>query len=761
MYQLRLLILLTMIIGANCCKGQDKDSTHDKWYDKSQHQLLTYTVSSFADTSLSSIKAALISLTVKLNNDLKSIQTSMKQKLGNIKGQKMDSVLKSLLPVSNPNKIKDNPFLKFNGGAISYNMNYRSNIDTPFAEKNILQHNAYGNINFSVMNIPLVMNFLIRRSNSTIFRDINDLQLEFNPIQLANNLQVRLKEKVLGSLAGLKDNLSYLNYKNNLDEFKSVGDWFSTPKILQKLTEYSEILNVPGITIDSKLTDSANGARAVELKRAAQLFIEEYAKRKEEFKKVKGIADSLENLYTKVYAKIQTIKNLTASNSMEVWLQQLKSLGIENIPEIKKYQRLLNVQKFGLGRNQLNYSELTSKNMSLTGVNFEYNSWYYAAFAGGKIDYRFRDFIINTNNRKPQFMIMARLGIGKINSNHLIFSFYRGQKQLFAVTNNTSSPSAINISGFAAEAKYFITPNISINAEVAESLSPDFRNTPATVTKLNLTDRSNKAVALKVHAYLPATHTRFVATYKYTGANFQSFRSFQTNSSLKTWYIKADQQLFKRKLKLAFSLRTNEFSNPYIIQNYKSNTLFKSIQATYRAKQFPIITVGFQPTSQITAIDNQLVENQFYSFNMGVTHTYKIGVKKASSVLVYNQFYNNENDTGFLYYNATNLFLNQTFYFDLYNMNVTVSHSKSTSFELNVLDAGLQFKIANATSVGFGVKINDFDKTVSKTGAYGSLQFFIKKLGMINMVYDNGFIPGNNHRFVKNELFNLNFTKFF
>ena len=59
----------------------------------------------------------------------------------------------------------------------------------------------------------------------------------------------------------------------------------------------------------------------------------------------------------------------------------------------------MNVRKFGIGRNQVNYSELTSKNISLTGLNFEYNSWYYAALSAGNVDYRFRDFVVNRFNR--------------------------------------------------------------------------------------------------------------------------------------------------------------------------------------------------------------------------------------------------------------------------------------------------------------------------------------------------------------------------
>jgi hypothetical protein len=750
------LVVLFIIVSANCCKAQSRDSINNIFLEKK----IKDTVSFFADTILKMVKQELINGKKHLYGNLKN---SIKQ---NLKPQQ-GTFLKSLLPINSLNTIfKEKPFFKFNGGFISYNMNYRSNIDTPFAEKNILQHNTYGNLNFSVANLPFRVNYLLRRSNSAIFRNINDVQLEFDAMQFGNTIKTKLKEKVFAIAAGLKDTLLELNYKISLEKFKSFGDWFNNPEILQKLTESNEILNVPGITHDSKLTDSVNGIRSAELKRTASLFIEEYYKRRDELEKLKDRADSLEQLYNKMSAQIQACKNLTdqrltGSNSLQTIMQDLKTLGIKKITLPKQYQWLLNIQKFGLGRNQLNYSELTSKNMSLTGINLEYSSWYYAAFAAGKVDYRFRDFVLNQNAREPQYMYLARFGIGKPENSHLIFSVYKGQKQLFAVTNNSAAQSVISITGFAAEAKYKINHNTYLMAEVAESLSPDFRNTPATTTKFNLRDNSNKAVAVKFYSYIPATFTYIDGYYKYTGANFQSFSSFQTNSSLKAWHIKADQRFFKKTLKLTVAMHSNEFSNPYIIQNYKSNTVFKSIQATYRARKMPVITVGYQPTSQITNIDSQFVENQFYSFNIGLTHSYKIGERRASSVFVYNRFYNTESDTSFLYYNAKNIFFNQTILFSLYTMNLSVSHSKSSSFQLNILDAGLQFKLSKIASIGLGVKVNDFDKTVSETGIYGSIQLNIKKAGVLNMIYDNGFIPGSNHRFVKNKIMNLNFTRSF
>jgi hypothetical protein len=678
-----------------------------------------------------------------------------------------DSLAKSFNSIFNFKSIAPNRSgIKINRGFISYNTNYRSNIDTPFIEKNILQHNVYGNMNVSVANIPLKVNYLVRRSNSTFFRDINDIQVEFDAMQYAAGIRANLKEQLLSMVPLLNDSLLELDYKVNLDKFKNIGNWLNQAGLAQKLVECREILNVPGITIDGKLSDSANLQRSITLKKEATIFIETYEKTKAEWGKVKKKVDSLEHKYINMRNKVQEYRSLVNQQlngnvPVDKLLEKIKDFGINSFTIPKKYQWLLNVRKLGVGRNQLNYSELTSKNMSLTGVNFEYNSWYYFAVAAGTVDYRFRDFVINRNNRSAQYMYMMRLGLGRVESTHLIVSLYKGQKQLFAVTNNTASSSSITLSGIAVEGRYSLNRNTYVSAEIASSLSPDFRNTPATQTKFTLDDHSDKAIAAKFYSYLPKTGSRFEAMYKYTGANFQSFSSFQTNSSLKSWYIKSDQLLFKRKLKIAAAIRSNEFSNPYIVQQYKSNTVFKSIQLTFRARKLPVVTAGFVPTSQITSVGSQFVENQFYSFNGGITHNYRIGERKANSVFIYNRFFNNEIDTSYLYYNATNIFFNQSIEFSLYTMNFSVSRSTSTSFELNVLDGGIRFQLLKSLNIGCGVKVSDFDRKISATGGYGSLQLNIKKLGVINMNYDNGFVPGNNHRFVRNEIMNLNYTRVF
>lgn len=710
------------------------------------------------DSLISKIKPAPDTFIKSVLSQVQAPQIKSGNSIKHNKNIKIDSLGKSMLPsFSFKTMVSSKPLIKLNEGYVSYNINYRSNTDTPFIEKNIRQHNAYGYVKLSVAGLPFNVNYLIQRSNSAYLRDINDVQVQFDPIQFRNNLIGKMNTQVQPNYRIPGDSLFKERISNCLYRLTKIDEWLSSTVSQQKLLEYKELLAIPAISLTPGLPDSVNEKKTIQIRQQVEAFLKAYEDKKNERELMKKNVDSLQQQYSLLKAAfdkqngLDGLKNISASS--------LASAGGSLIPS--KYRWLLNITKFGVGRNQLNYSELTSKNISLRGINFEYNSWYYLAIASGSVDYRFRDFAVNNNNQVPQYMSMVRLGIGRVENSHIIFSFQKGRKQLFATNNHSTGTKTIDITGVSVEAKLRLNNYNYLIAEAAESLSPDLRKTPAVTSKFSLTDKSNKALSLRLYSFFPKTFSKIEAAYKFTGANFQSFSSFQTNSEMVSWWVKADQQFLKKKLKVSLALRKNEFTNPYIIQAYSNNTLFKSIQVTYRAKHFPIISAGFTPTSQITVIDSQFVENQFYSLNASLSHNYKIGTRKTTTAIIYNKFYNNYQDTSFLYYKAENIFFNQRIEFSSYTVNIAISHSSNSTFRLTVLDAGVLLNMNKSAMIGIGAKVNEFNNQVSKTGLYGNVVLKLKKLGTLNAYYSKGFIPGRYNQLISNEMLNVGFTKIF
>ncbi len=89
-------------------------------------------------------------------------------------------------------------------------------------------------------------------------------------------------------------------------------------------------------------------------------------------------------------------------------------------------------------------------------------------------------------------------------------------------------------------------------------------------------------------------------------------------SCLQAWHLKLGQYFFRRSLKISASVKSNEFTNPFIIQNYKSNTIFKSFDAIYHRKNYPTISIAYSPITQLTFLNNQYSESKFYSLTSGL-----------------------------------------------------------------------------------------------------------------------------------------------
>jgi hypothetical protein len=658
------------------------------------------------------------------------------------------------------------PAFRLNGGMVSYVGNYRSLIDTPYAEKGIVQHNITGRWDVTIAGIlPLQLNYWIRQSNSSFFRNIYDVQASFDQAAFQNNIRTSLRTRMLALAPSIKDSLLEKLYNLKQADLTGLANKLKTIFSDQQLIEANETLKVPKLTWNNSLPDSVNLKQEDSLKRKATDFLNEYANTKKQYDSLHAQVDSLKDKYQANLKKVKQYQQMINGDwsqlqSARAWKSKLQEYGMENREIPAKYRWLLGIRKFSLGRSPVNYSELTAKNVSVNGINVEYNSWYYLALSAGSVNYRFRDFVVGNKGRKPQYLAMVRAGIGRLEKDFCILSAFKGQKQLFA--SGAAVNSTLNITGFSAESRWAINRTTWLTAEVAKSITPDYRNNPSLGgNKFVLKDRNNQAIALRLNATIPLTKSRVEAFFKQTGANYQSFSSYTTNAAMESWYIKADQNMFKRQLRITGSLRKNEFSNPFLVQDYKSNTVFKSLNATVRVRRWPVVTVGYQPMSQYTKVDEVVIENRFQTFNATLFHLYPVRQLKMATTIMVNKFYNNQADTGFLYYNATNSYFTQTFYFKSFTANAGISYTKNSNYTLQVMEGGIQPNIPNFGTVGFGIRINNLNNTEIRAGGYVSANIRLFKQDLLFLTYEHGYLPGNKHGLVRNEMGTIQFVKTF
>lgn len=762
-YKPSYVIILVLLMATNSAKAQEVESVSPD-----TSRLLPNNT----DTASKALRKTADSVRADANTIIKGISLPSKYQ-----GNK----LKSLLPGKRSLQLSDTlsfsfhhpfkqllyakPLLKLGSGYVSYQFNYRSAIDTPYIEKDIAQHNLTGNLQLTVAgHLPLRVTWWSRQSNSRVFRDITDVQVAFDGAAFQQQLQASLRQRLLALAPSFYDSLTeklYTLQQLRLEAMRTTLTSFST----QSLIEAKETIKMPRITWSPHLPDSVNINREDSLKKAAAQLLDLYEKTKSEYDHLAKKVDSLKAVYQQNLTKVQRFRQMVngkweESMASRSWKEKLQEYGINNVEIPARYRWLLGLRQFSAGRSVTNYSELTVKNTSVNGINFEYNSWYYLAVSAGLVDYRYRDFVINGANKKAQYLYLVRAGIGRLEKNYFILSAFRGEKQLFP--SNSARLSSITVTGFSAETKMQVNRTTYITAEIAKSLAPDFRNNPSQGnTKFTLSDNTNQAYALRVYSYIPAVGTRLEGFYKHTGANYQSFSSFQTNAALESWTIKAEQGFFKRKLRVAASLRKNEFTNPFLPQDYTSNTIFKSLTATFKMRKWPVITIGYQPMSQLTALDSVVIENRFQVLNANAYHIYKIGNMRTASTVVLNKFYNNNSDTGFVYYNATNVFWAQQFFFKAFTTQVAASYTSNSGYQLVVMDGGLQLNLAKLGSLGFGTKINVLNDNIIKTGGYLNANWRVYRQDFITLSYEHGYLPGFNKKLIRNEMATVQLVKSF
>lgn len=429
----------------------------------------------------------------------------------------------------------------------------------------------------------------------------------------------------------------------------------------------------------------------------------------------------------------------------------MKRHNIEKDKLTRAERILLAINKISIGRAWIDYSELTVKNVSLTGVNIEVTpSPFYFAAAAGKLNYRFRDFIIKNNKDLPnQSLYLIRAGIGQKEKNNLIFTFYNGKKEVLNSTPSNAPSSVQRVLGYSAEARIAVDANNYLVAEFAKSSYGNNTTQSADQSALdkamNWKIRSNEAYSIKLFSRYPQTDTRITAFYRKMGEHFQSFNLYPTGSTQEAWMARVNQSFWKRKLVLDAAIRKNDFISPIAGPSFSSKTVFKSFQATLRIPKYPFVSVGYYPTSQLSLSNNNiLTENQYNTLNAIVSHSYRVKHIAMNTNAVYTKFYNSSADSGFVYFNASSWMINHSFFFSALTWQSSAGLTKQSNLHLFSVEELLSYQFANRLTVSGSVKWNRLNRTKDLFGGTATLSMYIRRLGSFQFHYDKTYLPGYN-----------------
>ncbi len=439
--------------------------------------------------------------------------------------------------------------------------------------------------------------------------------------------------------------------------------------------------------------------------------------------------------------------------------------------KLSKTQKiLLSINQIGIGRTWIDYSELTVKNISLSGVNIEMNpgNLYFAAAKGG-VNYRFRDFVLRGNeNTSSQSVSVIRAGIGRKDKNIVIATFYNGKKTMLNTVGTTNNPAATSpVMGVSLEAKYYIDVNTSFSAEFARSSYSNLPNEEPNNSGLlhkvfNLKRNENQAWSMKAATIYPETDTKLDAFYRKTGEAFQSFSLYSSNSKQDAWLVHVSQPLWKKRIVVDGSIKKNDFSSPIAAPDYSTSTVFKSLQVTVRIPKYPFATVGYYPSSQLLVGNNQvLYESQFNTLNVIVSHSYHLGSLDMNSNAVLTKFYNMSTDTGFIYYNASSVTFNHSIYLSPFILQATGSVADQSRMKLVTLEPGASYQYKQFLTLSASVKWSRLNSAETLWGGTAGMNLQLQKVGVFQIQYDKIYLPGYNNNLMPVDMGRVTFCRQF
>ncbi|MFT3945711.1 MAG: hypothetical protein QM763_01960 [Agriterribacter sp.] len=692
------------------------------------------------------------------NKDSSGIyKDSLRSFLKQLINKPSDSTLKNKWKDISGNVFKQpSSLITIGGGYINYNYLFRSALDTPFIAHNLGQHMVVAGVDVSVADIPLRITYYGRQSNSMYLRDYNDFRVELNTPELNRVRQVKLRNRLNSVIQSVQkpELLNNINgFKNQINKLRS---WLNGKEQLNLYLESKH-----NLAYGEKLPDDI-GDKQVVLQTSKQV-VEVYEQKKQLLSRYENALDSLNHIYAANSAKIQQLKELVNGNiytdkGTQLIEHKLREDSLLDKKTSKLLHALYSIKTLAIGRTLPNMSNLTVKHLNVSGLNVEYNAGnLYAALVAGKIDFRTRDFIYGKPSRVPQYVYAASIGYGRKEGNHLIVTGYTGKKQIISNSNSSAMP----LSGVSIRVQWVVRAYLRLAAEIAQSTSPVYTGDGNVGTKkFSFNDNTNKAYNIQAFAVVPGVKTRIDGYYQKTGINFQNFTNYRINANAGTWSIRAEQYVWKKQLRLQTSVRKNDYSNPYVVQQYNTNTVFTSFSATFRRRYYPSVTVGYMPASQYTVAGNEVMENRYQTFNITMSHNIHIGKMNANTTLMYNRFYNRSSDTAFLYYNANYFYAANQFIFPQFIANIGYARTANGQYSLDVMDGGLTLIHLKQIQFGCGVKINQYNNNEVRTGAYGNLRMSLKALGDITCWYERGYLPGAVTGLTKNEWFTLGFIRY-
>ena len=332
---------------------------------------------------------------------------------------------------------------------------------------------------------------------------------------------------------------------------------------------------------------------------------------------------------------------------------------------------LSNFSTFEVGKCRPNYSDLTLKGISVSGVNIEFTPGkFYAAFSTGKVKRPIKPSGIIKPTYK-QKLLFGKIGVGKKRETHLYLTFMHVEDEVNSLPASSEidtfnvKPQSNFVLGTEGKLSLF-KKKFTIEGEAAVSLftrdtrSPalieDDTEVPSWLTNyLKPNASSSIDYAYNVKSTLKLKTTKLSGGVKMTGAGFTTLGNPNLINDRMTYDGRIDQTFAKKKISFSAYFRQNKDN----LINWKKSTTTTTaygISAGFRFKKIPYLHIGYMPNFQKNDSDSLKMKNAVHVFSMTTGYNYPIGKLKSNTSFSF--FYQN---TETIMDTITNLSKTQTY----------------------------------------------------------------------------------------------------
>lgn len=705
--------------------------------------------------------------------------------------------------------------------SLAENLDYRSSMDSPYSGNNVFQNNIRIGAEAEVFGrFPVNFSLTENRSNSQYFKNFSAFSIGFDRgrfLRKAEELaRQRSKAQEVADLTPLQNIKHSINEKERL--LKEAESWLKDPGTIQSVVEEKERAwetegKLPGGAprVEASLADTGkalgqlrnnSGERAKKVAdtlvgrqpftnsigsfsngktpakpdsgKLARAVLEKgylglgatYERKKEKARLLRYEIADLRKSYADGLEKMETAKRMGAIFPPEA-IEPGKVYGPKQSGLFSKKLLLGNdglqaLRVFSIGRAPLAFSELTANNVSINGVQAEYNPGYYVAAAIGGVDYPSRDFA-SGKALVAQRANIFRAGLGLKQGNHVYATCYFGDGRASIVPAG-KEPTLDKVLGYSMEGNFQLPGKCWVRSELAWSSSPgSLRVGTDGKNKASSSGMSAAGVSINIEKSFLRTGPKVTAKYRRIGPDFRSYTFFTPGAEQLSWALQLEQPLWKKTVVLTGSVQRNAFVRSAASVVVNAVTVLQSYQAVFRKRKWPLATFGFFPAKISCKIGDSLLQESANRVVMGsLAHSYRFFRCPAVSSVLFNVVSGPSLDSTGRGASNSNLVLDHSLFMGKAGLRASLSFNTNSACPFLVFEKSVNWALSKYFSTMVGTKYMHWKPNATDRLGYSlSTVLTLEKVGQLQCSFDHGFLSRTGAGPLALDFFKTSFIKQF